>query len=356
VSSGSVLTSPATDLGECCGVMLSGLRGFRKILIVKPSSLGDIIHALPLLNAVKTSLPDAEVHWVVARGFEGVLHGHPMIDRLWVINKDEWKRPSRLLSTVSELGSLFRGLRAERYDLVMDLQGLFRSGLITALSGAPLRVGFSDARELSPVFYNLKIEGGTGIHAVDRYLRLASLVGIDTSVIEFPLPSVRKDSCPAPPYYIVVPGARWSTKRWPVEHFIEVIRNLPMTAVLVGGREDIGIAGTIASATAGISVDLTGKTDLKGLFSVISGAAFMLSNDSGPMHAAAALSVPVYALFGPTSEVLTGPYGDCHRVFRADVDCAPCFRRKCETVRCMREIPPARIINAVREEMGCLSS
>ncbi|HEC96962.1 MAG TPA: glycosyltransferase family 9 protein [Nitrospirae bacterium] len=333
-------------------LMPSGSRKFRKILVVKPSSLGDIIHALPLLNAVKTALPDSEVHWVVAKGFEGVLQGHPMIKRLWVIHKEDWKRPSRLMSTVSELGNLFRGLRSERYDLVIDLQGLLRSGLITALSGASLRVGFSDARELSPFFYNLKVRGGTGIHAVDRYLKLASLIGIDTDGVDFRLPSTQDTFHSKGAYYVVVPGARWPTKRWPVEYFIDVIKALPTTAVIVGSREDIDIAGTIALNTSGHSINMAGKTDLKRLFSIIEGASFMLSNDSGPMHSGAALSVPVYAMFGPTSEVLTGPYGDGHRVFRADIGCSPCFRKTCATMRCMREITPRQVIKAITEDRG----
>ncbi len=330
-------------------LMPSSLHRFRKILIVKPSSLGDIIHALPILNAVKTALPDSEVHWVVAKGFEGVLQGHPMIKRLWVIYKENWKRPSRFISTVSELGKLFRGLGFEKYDLVIDLQGLLRSGLITAMSGAALRVGFSDARELSPFFYNLKVRGGTGIHAVDRYLKLASLIGIDTDGIDFPLPLIQDTFHPEGPYYVVVPGARWSTKRWPVEYFVDVIKALPATAVIIGSSEDVDIAGTIALNTEGHSINMAGKTDLKKLFSIIKGASFMLSNDSGPMHIGAALSVPVYAVFGPTSEVLTGPYGDGHMVFRADIDCSPCFRKTCATVRCMREITPGQVVKAITE-------
>ncbi len=323
---------------------------FNKLLIVKPSSLGDIIHALPLLNAVKQARPDAEIDWVVARGFEGILRRHPMIGRLWIINKDDWKRPGRLVSTASEVVSLLRGLRSIGYDIAVDLQGLFRSAIIAALSGAPLKAGFSDARELSPLLYNLKVEGGMGVHAVDRYLRLASLIGIEAETVDFPLPPPAGDFHPGTPYYVVVPGARWPTKRWPVEYFVEVIRELPMTAVIVGGRDDLGIAEWIVSKTGDKAVNLAGRTDLGGLLSVIRGAAFMLSNDSGPMHAAAALSVPVYALFGPTSEILTGPYGDGHRVFRADVDCAPCFRRRCRTVKCMRDIQPAWIVEAALED------
>ncbi len=323
-----------------------------KILVVKPSSLGDVVHALPFLNALRSSLPGAEIHWVIARGLEGMLEGHPYVERLWVIDKEQWKRVSRLGATLSGLKALVQGLRAERYDLAVDLQGLLRSALITAFSGASLKAGFSDARELSPLFYDLKTRGGGDIHAVDRYLKLAALLGMRTGEVLFPFPQVREDNGVRGQYWVVVPGARWPSKRWPVEYFIEVVKALPMRAVIIGGRDDAGIAGRIVSALPeGTVVNLAGKTDLPRLLSVIKGASFMVSNDSGPMHIGAALSVPVYALFGPTSEVLTGPYGEGHHVFRAPIECSPCFRRTCRTMRCMRDLVPEEVAETIRRDM-----
>ena len=130
-----------------------------RILVVKPSSLGDVVHSLPFLNALKARFPKATIHWVIARGLEGILDGHPMIDRLWIINKDDWKRIAGLKATVTELKELFRGLKRQRYDAVFDLQGLLRSGIITSATGAPFRVGFEEAREGSRFFYTHKIEG-----------------------------------------------------------------------------------------------------------------------------------------------------------------------------------------------------
>lgn len=143
----------------------------QKILIIKPSSLGDVVHSLPFLNAVRTYFSKAEIHWVIAKGIEGLLEGHPMIDRLWIINKDTWKKIKDLKGTINELKVLFKELKKGNFDIVVDLQGLLRSGVLTAATCAPVRIGFKEAREGSSFFYTHKVEGGRNIHAVDRYLK-----------------------------------------------------------------------------------------------------------------------------------------------------------------------------------------
>jgi heptosyltransferase-1 len=326
-------------------------RNFKKILIVKPSSLGDIIHSLPLLNEIKSNFPGSVVHWVIAKGLEGILEDHPLVDRLWVINKDNWGKPSLIIQTFYELFCLYRNLKAENYDLVLDLQGLLRSGIITLFTHAPLRAGFSDARELSPLFYNLKVHGGKNIHAVERYLKIGTLIGMDITDATFPLPSVDMNHDIKEPYYVVVPGARWPSKRWPAENFVEVMKAIPLRAIIVGGREDIDLSLKVYSGTTGNSINMTGRTDLHMLVSLIKGAVFILSNDTGPMHIGAALSVPVYAIFGPTDEKLTGPYGNIHRIFRADISCSPCFNKRCKTMACMKEIRPKMVIEAIRKDI-----
>ena len=163
-----------------------------KILIVKPSSLGDVVHSLPFLNAIRKRYPEAEIHWVIFKGFEGLLEGHPMIHKLWVVDKDSWTKFNRAKDTISEIKSLLRDLKEERFDLVVDLQGLLRSGIITAATGAPVRIGFKEAREGSRVFYTDKVPGGRDIHAVDRYLKIAEFLGCDISEVCFPFPAFRK--------------------------------------------------------------------------------------------------------------------------------------------------------------------
>jgi heptosyltransferase I len=312
----------------------------RKILIVKPSSLGDIVHSLPFLNAVKLHFPKAEVHWVVAKGFEGLLDGHPMIDRLWVINKDTWKKIKNVKGTISELKTLSQGLKKEKYDLVIDLQGLLRSGMITAATGARIRIGFKEAREGSGFFYTHKIEGGKDIHAVERYLKIAAFLGCDCTDISFPFPpsdlpssfALNKD------YAVIVPGTRWKTKLWPAEEFGQLAARLPLQSVIVGSSTDKDIASLIVSLSKGKAISLAGKTSLKELIGIMRDAKFVVSNDSGPMHIAAALGIPVFAIFGPTDPAKTGPYGRGHTIIKSGAPCSPCFRKTCDDNQCMKSV------------------
>jgi heptosyltransferase-1 len=331
----------------------------RKILIVKPSSLGDIVHSLPFLYALKQCFPGAEIHWVIAHGFEGLLQGHPMIHRLWIIKKDSWRNIRNARQTVQEVRLLFRELKQEKYDLVIDLQGLLRSGIITSATGSPVRIGFQEAREGSRVFYTHTVTGGKDIHAVDRYLKIAEYLGCDISDISFPFPPVERassfipypSSLPTPDgYAVLVPGARWKTKRWPAEHFGKLASLLPTKTCIVGSKGDSTIADEIVSLSKGKSISLAGKTDLKDLLNIMKQAQFVVSNDSGPMHIAAALGTPVFAIFGPTDPRKTGPYGEGHTVIRSNTPCAPCFKKSCEDIKCMNSLSAKEVFEIIAQK------
>ena len=326
----------------------------QKILIVKPSSLGDIVHSLPFLNTLKTCFPKTEIHWVIAKGFEGLLDGHPMIDRLRVINKDTWKKIKNVKGTIGELRILFRNLKKEKYDLVIDLQGLLRSGIITAATSAHIKIGFTEAREGSRLFYTHKIEGGKDIHAVERYLKIAAFLGCDIADISFPFPpfefpstfNLNKD------YAVIVPGARWKTKRWPPEEFGRLTSHLPLQSVIVGSNTDKDIAGLIVSLSEGKAISLAGKTSLKELIGIMRDAKFVVSNDSGPMHIAAALGIPVFAIFGPTDPAKTGPYGKGHTIIKAGAPCAPCFQRTCDDSQCMKSVSADKVFEIIKSKQS----
>ncbi len=317
-----------------------------KILIVKPSSLGDVVHGLPFLNAIRKRYPEAEIHWVIFKGFEGLLEGHTMIHKLWIVDKDSWTKFNRAKDTISEIKSLLRDLKEERFDLVVDLQGLLRSGLITAATGAPVRIGFKEAREGSGVFYTDKVHGGRDIHAVDRYLKVAEFLGCDISEVVFPLPYSGIPSS-FEEYVVIVPGARWKTKRWPPEYFGGLAYLLPLRSIIVGSKSDVNIANEIVARAQGKSFSLAGKTDLKELIAVIKGSKFLVTNDSGPMHIAAALGVPVFAIFGPTDPARTGPYGKGHTIIRESVTCSPCFRKSCADLKCMGDLSVEKVLDVI---------
>ncbi len=327
-----------------------------RILIVKPSSLGDIIHTLPVLAGLRRAWPEARIDWILATEYADLLSGHPMINESILIRKGEWKRLSRLPATISEFTALRRGLRERRYDLVLDLQGLFRSGLMAWFSGAPRRIGFSDSREMSGLFYTEKVRVRGGMHAVEKNLLFLEHLGIPLEKEpEFPLPGA--DKVPGLPdsYYVVSPGGRWVTKRWPPEYFREVISGLHRefgngpVPVIAGGEADRAIAGEIMKGLDFSVIDLTGRTSLRQLITLIGNARFMVTNDSGPMHLASALGTFTFAVFGPTSPDRTGPYGDRKMVLRAGVECSPCFRKRCRTLRCMHELSPLRVIKIISD-------
>lgn len=328
----------------------------RKLLVVKPSSLGDVVHSMPFLNVIRESFPGAEIHWVIAKGLEGLLDSHPMVQKLWIINKDQWRKIKKIHGTVLELRTLAEALKSECYDVVIDLQGLLRSGLLTAATKAPVRLGFSEAREGSRLFYTHRISGGRDVHAVDRYLKIASALGCDTGTVTFPLPLVKESvkirqlKQEIGEYAVLAPGARWQTKRWPAERFGRLCSGFRIKSIIIGSKADEALAEEVAAHSEGKAVSMAGKTDVKEMISLIRKARFMVTNDSGPMHIAAACGVPVAALFGPTSPARTGPYGSGNIIVRAVDDCAPCYKKTCRIFRCMDSISAEDVYERIKKQ------
>lgn len=331
----------------------------RKILIVKPSSLGDVIHSLPFLSALHECFPVAKIHWVIAKGLEGILEGNPLVSKLWIIDKDRWKKVGRIPGTISELGRLAGNLKSEDYDIVIDLQGLMRSGLITKATGAPVRIGFAEAREGSGLFYTHKVKGGRDIHAVDRYLKVVRALGCDIDEVRFPMPlikepeKVRQLRRAIGDYAVIVSGARWETKKWPPGQFAALASMLGMKSVVVGSAADLAISKVIEEQSRGRALSMAGETGLGDLIWLIRGAKIVITNDSGPMHIAAACGVPVVAVFGPTNPGRTGPYGRNNVIVRSSVQCSPCYKRRCRDLRCMKEITAEQVYReAIRVLLG----
>jgi lipopolysaccharide heptosyltransferase I len=344
-----------------------------KMLIIKPSSLGDVIHALPFLKAVKDTWPDARVDWVINRPLQGILEDNPLINELIVIDKDSWKKAAKLPSTLSELSALKKTLKTKRYDIVVDLQGLLRSGLIAFSTPAASKVGFADAREGSHFFYDRNVFVKDSTHAVDKCLEVAKAIGAKAGKKGFPLKIDRKIKAAIRDllggineYVVIVPSARWSSKRWPAKNFASLIKKIPMPCVITGSRNDRKISREITGARGeGREVrgqkskeptniiDLCGRTDLKELTAVIAGAKAVVTNDSGPMHIAAALGRPVVAVFGPTDPIKTGPYNwqksGKAKVIKANVSCSPCRKKRCEKLTCMHDININQVFKALKE-------
>lgn len=319
-----------------------------QILIVKLSSLGDLFHALPAVHALRQGL-GASVDWVTHTGYVEIVKRFSDVRHVIGFSRREWAQQSRAF-----LGEL----RRERYDLIVDLQGLTKSALVGWLARGPRRIGPSYHRELSRLFYN-EVAGHRDKkrHAVEEALDVVRHLGLPMpSTPEFPVVFPKQDLSVAHPRIALAPCSRWATKNWPAASFISAARaireRVGATFFLVGAQEDAPVCGAIAAALGAGVVNLCGQTSLLELGGVLKEMDLALTVDSGPMHIAAAVGVPVLALFGPTDPQRTGPYGAQHRVLVASEDaCAKCYSDRCKRgeLLCMERIQPATVAGAALE-------
>lgn len=340
-------------------------REFARILLIKPSSLGDIVHALPVLRALRRSYTHAHIAWLVGESFEALIRSHPDLDETIPFARKRFGKLGRSSGATRDFLRFVRELRNRRFDLVIDLQGLFRSGFLARATGAPVRIGFADAREAAWLFYTHRLPKPTAdMHAVDRNLQALQLLGLDAGPITFDLAVTEQERAEAKrlladsgvadgePFVAILPGARWETKRWPAERFIEVTEHLASHSnarvVLLGGPDERELCERIASNCNPPPANLAGRTSMRQLIALIEQASVVLCHDSGPMHLAAALNRPMVSILGPTNAARTGPYGRFDTVVRLDLDCSPCYLRRLSRCphdhKCMRELPAGVLI------------
>jgi len=331
----------------------------RRVLIIKPSAIGDVVHTLPILGLLRARFPAAQISWLVTPACAGLLDGHPMLHEVIRFDRrgfgDMWKRPDRLF----QLRRFTRDLRRRRFDLVLDFQGLLRSGLLAWSTGARWRVGFQNARELGHLFYTHRVPiKTTEQHAIERYLEIARAVGCDVpDALTFPFATTPVDRSGVEaklaglgPFAVLLPATNWATKRWPTGHFAALVRPLHerfgLATVLAGGPDAAALAPLIPT-----DLNLAGQTSLRELTALLERATVVIANDSGPMHIAAALGVPLVTLFGPTNPVRTGPYGRPLNVLRLDLPCSPCYSRKCVHRSCLQWLTPEAVIDLVASQL-----
>jgi lipopolysaccharide heptosyltransferase I len=327
----------------------------RRIALIKPSALGDIIHSLPVLTALRGRYPAAHISWVINRGYEALLHGHPDLTDTLPFDRNTSRHG--WLEAALNYAHFLRRLRARRFDLVIDLQGLLRSGLMTLASGAPRRVGLSSAREGATWCYTdvLPVADFQAVHAVDRYWLVAEAFGVGDTAKDFRvhIPDWARQWAAAElsnsprPWLLFAVGSRWVTKRWPPEHFARLARRAQQrfggTAVLVGGPEDRELSRGMARRVGGTVCDLTGQTSLPQLAAVLSLADVMVANDTGPLHLAAALGRPVVAPYTCTRVLLNGPYGAEAGAVETRIFCRGSYLKRCNRLECMTELTPDRL-------------
>jgi heptosyltransferase I len=297
----------------------SGVADPSRILMIRPSALGDVCRTVPCLVSLRRRYPEATIDWLVNAPFAPAVSAHPALSG--VVPFD---RASASVRGIVKGTGWFRGmmadLRARRYDLVIDLQGLARSGLFAWGTKAPRRVGFANARELGWIGVNERHHVDAGMHTVDRMLRLLDLAGVP------PVLDMRLHVAPAwreevpgvlrgRRYAVLAPTSRWEGKRWPIERFAALVPRVlecgyDAVAVVgsMGERAQCGPVLELATREPSRVVDLLGATSVGGLMAVIEGSALVVANDSASLHMAVGFDKPLVALFGPTRVGLVGPF------------------------------------------------
>ncbi len=347
-----------------------------KILIIKLSAIGDVVQTLPALEAIKLAYPASEITWVVEEAAAGILEGHPGIHKLLVSRRKAWFRmlwnPFRFFNGLRGIFGFFRELRRSRYDIAIDFQGLFKSGILIGLARAKRKVGYDGTREHSSRFLNEKLAPyDKEKHALDRYLDIARYLGATKPAPVCMLPieneiATMKERIAALVsdgglLVAVNPVARWTTKLWSEQRFAELADRLiaerRAVVVFTGSADDRAVTGRICAMMKHKAENWAGETTLKELAALASRADLFITTDTGPMHLAAAAGARVLALFGPTAPWRTGPYGDSHHVIRTGIACSPCFQRKCDTgIACMEGISVEMVMNAVNDKFQSLKS
>ncbi len=321
-----------------------------RILIVKLSSLGDILHVLPTVQAMHDQL-GARVDWAVQPEYEALVRCFACVDRVVAVPRHGRLRAAR---------ATLRELRRSEYDLVVDLQGLFKSACVSRAARAPRRIGPSYAREGSWLAYSERAgRMNRTRHAVEQAMDVLDHLGLQRPA--FPAGEIRHPAVALPPArrrIALAPVSRWPTKNWPAAHFGVLAQRLarePGTRLIVlGGAADHAVGEAIAGRAPGRIDNLCGRLSIPELFGALKPCDLLIANDTGPVHAAAALGRPCLVLFGPTQPEWTGPYGRGHRVLTRNLPCQPCLSRRCRRGdhACLAGLSPDEVEAAARGLLG----
>lgn len=302
-----------------------------RLLIVRLGAMGDILHSLPAVTALRQAHPEWFIGWAVEPQWRGLFCAQepqprtpsmPLVDRLHIVPAKRWAKSPLSASTWQDMRRVRRELRAERYDLVLDLQGAVRSAMVARWASTGRVIGEAQPREpIAKWLFHQRVPT-TGVHVIEQSLEVAS--AILGAPLPLTLPLLPTDPAAeaaasrlAEPFVLLSPGAGWGAKRWPAERYGIVARNLAAAGyrIIVNcGPAEEELARAITSAAGGAATALT--LDMPGLIAVTRRAALLIAGDTGPLHLASALDKPVVAIFGPTDPARNGPFHCRNRVLR----------------------------------------
>jgi heptosyltransferase I len=351
-----------------------------RILIVKLSSIGDVVHTLPAAALLRRALPEAHISWVVERRAGEILKGSPAIDELIEIDTREWRKNVMSKATLEDIrsklehvrtGTSNNGAGASPVDVAIDFQGLIKSGVVTLAAGAVRRIGF-ETRELrekaSRFFLNEQVETAQVKHVIEKNLALASSIINNEELLkaryDFPIYVSPEDEEYADrviarvgsPFAIINPGGGWPTKLWPVERYGEVAdwlsNNRAINSIITYGPGEEAMAEAVRASSRSTAAHPTAST-LKQFVALARRARLFVGGDTGPLHLCAASGTPIVGLYGPTSPERNGPFDSKDISIGRDLWCrSDCHRRSCWHWECMN-IPVGEVLDAISRRLEC---
>lgn len=360
-----------------------------KVLIIRLSALGDIVHGLPAAAHLKRRLPGLRLSWLVEPAGIPLLTGNPAVDSVISFPKKKWlqqlRSVSKLGATALEASAFLKELRTPQFDAAIDFQGLLKSGLLAAGSGAPRRIGFKGTREGAERFLTHALDVGdyfgSGTHVVEHNLRLAEYASrlllnepsdnSDSRIpsyindgLDFPLPTpdeqrmekakglLGKES--GEEGVVFIPGTTWPSKIWPAEHWTRLgklcLERFPGRLLLLGADLEKESNAKLASELGERVIDLSGKTDILDLIAIFQLAKLVVGADTGPLHLAAACGkAATLGIFGSTPSGRNGPYGKKAESIQLSLECQPCFMKVCplKTLACLKELSPEQVFEKI---------
>ncbi len=332
---------------------LPDLTAPKRVLIIKPSALGDVATGVPILRGLRRTFPDAHIAWLVNDNCADLIANDSDLDELIIFQRKLLGRAWRNPSAAGMLLKLIKKLKAGQFDWVIDIQGLFRSGFLAWVTGANVRAGFAGAKELAGTFYTHRIEVDSQ-HTIDRNIDLAVTLGIDARAEDMTLELTASGKAATAEfnldrggYLVAVPPTRWVTKLYPQRHWRKVIGELAnkTTVVVLGAPGDEQMCQRIVAGLDGEIINLAGKTSIEQMVGLIAGSSGVICSDSAAKFIAPAVGVDVVCLIGPTRVEQTGPYKRGQALL-ADLPCQGCQMRSCRHTSCMEMIQPSEVIEA----------
>jgi lipopolysaccharide heptosyltransferase I len=347
-----------------------------KILIIRLSAIGDVVHVLPALRLLRSHFPESKIAWLVEDKASGILTGHPDIDDVIVFPRKKWQREilkiNKTLNTLSDILSFYKKLRREHYDLIIDFQGNLKSGIMNLITGSGKRAGFGrgHCKEFNYLTTHYQVfPPGKKMHRIDKNLFLLKELGIENGFQRPELPVFKPDkkyiskfintgTNPSLPVIIIHPGTSkfGSYKQWPPSNYAlladMILDTYEANVVFTWGPYEFGIVKEILEKMKHKALPACETRSIKQLIELIRHASLFIGGDTGPLHIASILDIPVVGIYGPKDPEIYGPYSGKAVVIKKDVPCSPCRKRTCGDPICMSSILPEDIFRGVSKLMG----